>query len=110
MKITRGRIIQIISVFVVHAITLFLLQRSLSGFQVDSLRSLVAITIALAIAQSAFWWVFINFFAWLPSWLYPILTFILNGFLVMLIGNLVRGITIDSVTTGIWIAMDRESR
>ncbi len=105
MKITRGRIIQIISVFVVHAITLFLLQRSLSGFQVDSLRSLVAITIALAIAQSAFWWVFINFFAWLPSWLYPILTFILNGFLVMLIGNLVRGITIDSVTTGIWIAV-----
>ena len=105
MKITRGRIIQIISVFIVHAITLFLLQRSLSGFQVDSLRSLVAITIALAIAQSAFWWVFINFFAWLPSWLYPILTFILNGFLVMVIGNLVRGITIDSVATGIWIAI-----
>jgi uncharacterized membrane protein YvlD (DUF360 family) len=72
---------------------------------VDSLRSLVAITIALAIAQSAFWWVFINFFAWLPSWLYPILTFILNGFLVMVIGNLVRGISIDSVATGIWIAI-----
>jgi putative membrane protein len=105
LKITRGRIIQIISVFIVHAITLFLLQRSLSGFQVDSLRSLVAITIALAIAQSAFWWVFINFFAWLPSWLYPILTFILNGFLVMVIGNLVRGVAIDSVATGIWIAI-----
>jgi uncharacterized membrane protein YvlD (DUF360 family) len=72
---------------------------------VDSLRSLVAITIALAIAQSAFWWVFINFFAWLPSWLYPILTFILNGFLVMVIGNLVRGVAIDSVATGIWIAI-----
>jgi hypothetical protein len=49
--------------------------------------------------------VFINFFAWLPSWLYPILTFILNGFLVMVIGNLVRGISIDSVATGIWIAI-----
>jgi uncharacterized membrane protein YvlD (DUF360 family) len=105
LKITRGRIIQIISVFVVHAITLFLLQRSLSGFQVDSLRSLVAITIALAIAQSAFWWVFINFFAWLPSWLYPILTFVLNGVLVLVIGNLVRGVAIDSVTTGVWIAL-----
>jgi hypothetical protein len=72
---------------------------------VDSLRSLVAITIALAIAQSAFWWVFINFFAWLPSWLYPILTFVLNGVLVLVIGNLVRGVAIDSVTTGIWIAL-----
>ncbi len=105
MKITRGRIIQIITVFVVHLITLFILQKSLSGFQADSFRSLVAATIVLALAQSAFWWVFISFFSWLPSWLYPILTFALNGLLVMGIGNLVRGITIDSVTTGILIAL-----
>ena len=32
MKITRGRIIQVISVFIVHVITLFILQRNLSGF------------------------------------------------------------------------------
>ena len=105
MRITRGRIIQIITVFVVHLITLFILQKSLSGFQADSFRSLVAATIVLALAQSAFWWVFISFFSWLPSWLYPILTFALNGLLVMGIGNLVRGITIDSVTTGILIAL-----
>jgi uncharacterized membrane protein YvlD (DUF360 family) len=105
LKITRGRIIQVVSVFIVHVIALFLLQKALSGFQADSLRSLVAATILLGIAQSAFWWVFINFFAWLPSWLYPILTFILNGLLVMVIGNLVRGITIDSVSTGILIAL-----
>jgi putative membrane protein len=105
LKITRGRIIQIITVFVVHLITLFILQKSMSGFQADSFRSLVAATIVLALAQSVFWWVFINFFSWLPSWLYPVLTFVLNGLLVMSIGNLVRGITIDSVATGILIAI-----
>ena len=105
MKITRGRIIQVLSVFIVHAITLFIVQKNLDGFQVDSLRSLVALTIALAVTQSVFWWVFINFFSWLPSWLYPILTFALNGLLVLLIGNLVKGITIDSVGTGILIAL-----
>jgi hypothetical protein len=105
LKITRRRIIQIGTVFFVHLITLFILQKSLSGFQADSFRSLIAATIVLAIAQSAFWWVFISFFSWLPSWLYPILTFALNGLLVMGIGNLVRGITIDSVTTGILIAL-----
>ncbi len=105
MKITRARIIQILSVFIVHAITLFLVQRSLSGFQVDSLRSLLVLTIALAFTQAAFWWVFINFFSWLPSWLYPILTFVLNGALVLLVGNFIPGITIDKVSTGIVIAL-----
>ena len=104
MKITRARLIQVISVFVVHMITLYILQRVMSGFQAESLRSLVVITIALSIAQSAFWWVFINFFAWLPSWLYPLLTFALNGLLVYVIGNLVRDVTID-LGTGIWIAI-----
>ena len=88
MKITRGRIIQVISVFIVHVITLFILQRNLSGFHAVSLRSLVVFTIVLGISQSVFWWVFINFFSWLPSWLYPILTFALNGVLVLVIGNL----------------------
>ena len=104
MKLTRARLIQVISVFVVHMITLFILQKTMSGFQVGSLRSLVVITIALGIAQSAFWWVFINFFAWLPSWLYPLLTFALNGLLVYVIGNLVRDVRVD-VGTGIWIAL-----
>jgi uncharacterized membrane protein YvlD (DUF360 family) len=105
LKITRRRLIQVFSVFIVHVITLYILQRSMSGFQADSLRSLMVTAIALGITQSAFWWIFINFFAWLPSWLYPFLTFILNGVLVLVIGNLVRGITIDSVSTGILIAI-----
>jgi uncharacterized membrane protein YvlD (DUF360 family) len=105
MKITRRRIVQIIAVFIVHALTLFIVQKNLDGFQVDSLAALVALTIALAALQSAFWWVFIKFFTWLPSWLYPILTFALNGLLVLLIGNFIPGITIDNVRTGILIAL-----
>jgi uncharacterized membrane protein YvlD (DUF360 family) len=105
MKITRARIIQVLLVFIVHAITLYVVQRNLDGFQVDSLRALVGLTIALAVTQSVFWWVFINFFSWLPSWLYPILTFVLNGLMVLLIGNFIPGITIDKVGTGILIAL-----
>jgi len=105
VKITRARIIQILAIMIVHVITLFVLQRFLSGFVATSLRSLVAVTIALAIAQSIFWWVFVNFFAWLPVWLYPILTFILNGLFVSIIGNLVPGITITDIATGIWIVV-----
>jgi hypothetical protein len=103
LKITRARIIQIIAIMVVHVITLFVLQHFLAGFVATSLRSLIAATIALAIAQSIFWWVFVNFFAWLPVWLYPILSFVLNGLFVMVIGNLVPGITITNIRTGIWI-------
>jgi uncharacterized membrane protein YvlD (DUF360 family) len=105
MNLNRGRIIQIVAVFVVHVITLFILQQFMSGFQVDSLRSLLVVTIVLGVAQSLFWWVFIRFFAWLPVWLYPILTFVLNGFFIFAIGNLVRGVTIDSIGTGIWITI-----
>jgi hypothetical protein len=105
MKITRGRLIQVFSVFIIHIITLFFLQRFLSGFNADSLRSLMVFTIFLAVAQTAFWWVFINLLSWLPVWLYPILTFILNGFFIFLVGNQVRGIEIDSIATGLWIAL-----
>ncbi len=105
MKITRARIIQVISVFVVHVITLFILQRTLSGFDSVSLRSLVVFAIVMGISQSIFWWLFINFLAWLPSWLYPILTFALNGVLVLVIGNRINGISINSVGTGILIAL-----
>lgn len=105
MKITRARLIQVISVFVVHVITLFVLQRLMSGFDAESLRSLVVITIALAIAQSTFWWVFINLFSRLPGWLYPVLTFFLNGLFVLVVGNLMPGITINTIGTGIWITL-----
>jgi uncharacterized membrane protein YvlD (DUF360 family) len=105
MNITRARLVQVISVFVVHAITLWVLQALMGGFQVSSLRALLVITLVLGVAQSAFWWIFVNFFAWLPVWLYPILTFFLNGLFVVLVGNLIQGVTIATVGTGIWITI-----
>jgi uncharacterized membrane protein YvlD (DUF360 family) len=105
MKITRARIVQFLTVFIVHVITLFILQKALSGFQAETFGSLLAVTIALGIAQSVYWWVFIRFFTWLPVWLYPIVMFFLNGLFVVIIGNLVPGITIETIGTGIWITL-----
>ncbi len=83
MKISRGRWIQLISVFVVHVITLFILSWLLSGFQADSLRALMVFTISLGIAQAVLRWLFVRYFPQLPGCLYPILAFVLNGFFVL---------------------------
>jgi len=105
MKISRARVVQLIANLIIHSITLFLLQFLLSGVQVDSFRSAVAAALAYSIAQAAFWFVFIEFFAWLPPILYPILTFVLNGFAVYIVINWLPGVTIDSWVTGIWITI-----
>ena len=105
MKLTRARIVQILSMFVVQMLTLFILPNFLSGFTYDSFRSLFVLTIVLAITQSLFWWVFIYLFSWLPVWLFPILTFVINGALFFRIGDLVKGITIDNWQTGLWISI-----
>ncbi len=105
MKLTRARIVQIVSVFVVQFLTLLLLPNILSGFTYDTFRSLLVLTIVLGIVQSLFWWVFINLFSWLPVWLFPIVTFLLNGALFYRIGDLVPGIYIADRATGLWIAI-----
>jgi uncharacterized membrane protein YvlD (DUF360 family) len=105
MKLTRARIVQIVSVFVVQFLTLWLLPFVLSGFTYTSFRSLFVLTIALAIAQSLFWWIFIYLFSWLPVWLFPILTFLLNGAVFWRVGNLVAGVEIADRATGLWISV-----
>ncbi len=105
MKISRARVVQLIANLIIHSITIFLLQYLLSGVQVDSFRSAVAAALAYSIAQAVFWFVFIEFFAWLPPILYPILTFVLNGFAVYIVINWLPGVSIDSWVTGIWITI-----
>jgi len=105
MKLNRARIVQIISLLVAHVITLIILANFLDGFSYTTLRSLVTMTILVAVAQSLFWWVFITLFSWLPFWLYPLMTFILNGAFIMVVGNLIPGITISNIATGIWISI-----
>ncbi len=54
MKITCARILQILSVFIFHTITLFFVQRVLAGFQVNSMRSLAEITIAFLLVNTVY--------------------------------------------------------
>jgi len=105
MKITRQRIVQVVSILVVQAITLILLQAVLDGLHVESFWSAIGAALAYTLAQVAFALLFIGFFAHLPAILYPILTFVLSGAVVLIAGNLVPGITIDTIGTGIWIVL-----
>jgi len=105
MKFTRGRIVQVVSYLVVQAITLLILQSLLDGLQIDSFWAAVGAALAYTIAQIAFTLIFIGFFAHLPAILYPILTFLLSGASVLIVGNLVPGITIDDIGTSIWIVL-----
>jgi uncharacterized membrane protein YvlD (DUF360 family) len=105
MKLTRKRLVQIVAIFIIHALTLLVLQSLWTGFNISSLRGLLVVTLVLAAAQSVAWYVFINFFSWMPGWLFPIFTFFVNGLLIMVLGNLVRGVDIDTVGTAIWITI-----
>jgi uncharacterized membrane protein YvlD (DUF360 family) len=105
MNLTRSRIIQVVSVFIVQAITLLILPFVVSGFTYDSIRSVLVLTLVLSLVQSLFWWVFIYLFSWMPVWLFPILTFLLNGALYYRIGDLVKGIEIADRSTGLWMAI-----
>jgi uncharacterized membrane protein YvlD (DUF360 family) len=103
MKITRRRFFQILSILVIQALTLIILQAFLPGIQIASFWSAIGAALAYTIAQVAFWWLFIEFFAHLPAILYPIMTFVLSGAAVLIAGNLIPGISIDGIGTSIWI-------
>jgi uncharacterized membrane protein YvlD (DUF360 family) len=105
MNLTRKRLVQIIATFIIHALTLVVLAKLWTGFNISSLRALLVVTLVLGVAQSAAWYVFINFFSWMPGWLFPIFTFFVNGLLIMVLGNLVRGVDIDTIGTAIWITV-----
>lgn len=105
MKLTRIRILQIAAVLIIDAITLLVLELFLSGLQVDSFLAAIGAAIAYAISQAVFWFIFIQFLTWLPVFLYPILTFILSGFVIYIVVNWIPGISIESWRTGLWISI-----
>jgi uncharacterized membrane protein YvlD (DUF360 family) len=105
MILSRARIVQIVSVLVVQALTLIVLQAFLPGIRITSFWSAIGAAIGYTIAQAIFWFVFIEFLSWLPVFFYPILTFVLSGVAVALIGNVVPGISIDTWVTGLWITI-----
>jgi hypothetical protein len=103
MKLTNRRIFQAITVLVVQAIALIILQIFLGGLQIGSFWSAVGAALAYMVAQAVFVLLFIQFFAHLPVILYPVLTFFLSGAAVLIAGNLIPGITIADIGTSIWI-------
>src|SRR5690606_26232453 len=92
-------------IVVSSALTVLLLALWMDGFIVESVPAAILVTLAFLLAESAYWWLFVSFFSWLPVWLYPIVTFILSGITVLVAGNLVPGITINGIGTGIWISL-----
>jgi len=105
MKVNRARIIKFLSLFIIQALTLIVLQALSSGVQINSFASAIGVASAYLLAQTIFWFVFIQFFAQLPAILYPIFTFILSGVFVAITSNWIPGVVIDNWVTGIWITV-----
>ena len=105
MKIKRLRTYQIIAILVVHAITLIVLAWFMEGLAITSFRAAIGAAIAYTVAQAAFWFIFIEFLSWMPAFLYPILTFVMSGFVIFTVVNWIPGITVDSWVTGLWISI-----
>jgi uncharacterized membrane protein YvlD (DUF360 family) len=101
----RKRLVQTAIIVVSGALTVLLLALWMDGFTVESIPAAILVTFAFLLAEAAYWWLFVSFFSWLPVWLYPIVTFILSGITVLVAGNLVPGITINGIGTGIWISL-----
>jgi len=101
----KSRITQIIIIVIVQSLTLLLLSALLPGLAIDSLGSALIVALVFILAQSLYWWLFVSFFTWLPVWLYPLLTFVLSGVVILIVGNFVEGVIIEGLSTGIWISM-----
>jgi uncharacterized membrane protein YvlD (DUF360 family) len=101
----RKRFFQLITIVFVQAVALLILTMLLPGLQIDSLGTGLLVAALFIVAQSAYWWLFIRFFAWLPVWLYPLLTFVLSGLVIMFVGSFVDGIQIATLATGIIISL-----
>jgi uncharacterized membrane protein YvlD (DUF360 family) len=99
------RLIQTTIIAIISAAALCLIAYFMPGLTITSVSAAILLTFVLVLVESAYWWLFISFFSWLPVWLYPIVTFVLTGIAVYVAGNFVPGITIDDIWTGIWIAL-----
>lgn len=104
MKISK-RILQYAIITIVNAVTLLLLTVFMKDFQIQSLEGAIGVALVYMLAQVIYWWLFIDFFSRLPVWLYPLITFLLAGGILLILGNLLPGIWIVGISTAIWITM-----
>ena len=105
MKDIRKLVRQAVTFLAFQTIAMLVAARVLSGFTYTDFRSIFVMAIGFALAQVLFWWIFVRFFSRFPVWLYPIITFVVNGALIYWVGNRIPGISIDSVRTAIWVTL-----
>lgn len=105
MKLTRARIVQLISLTLVQAIVLMLLAFKTPNVTITYFWAAIAVVILVSVVESLVWWVFIEFFAHLPIFLYPLLTFLLTGFGIAFAGNHIPGVEINGLIPAIWISI-----
>ncbi len=58
MQLSRARVIQIVAVLVVQALTVFVLALLMPGVQIDRLASALLLVIVVSISQAVFWFTF----------------------------------------------------
>ncbi|MEN6409423.1 MAG: alkaline phosphatase family protein [Anaerolineaceae bacterium] len=104
MKISK-RILHFAVITIVNVITLLLLTVFMKDFQIQSIEGAIGVALVYVFAQVIYWWLFIDFFSRFPVWLYPLITFLLAGGILLILGNLLSGIWIMGMNTAIWIIM-----
>lgn len=100
----KRKAFQLILIAIVEVITLMLLALWMDGLTIQSISAAAGVMVIFVVIQVLYWWLFVNFFSWFPVWLYPIFTFFLADVLMILFGNLIPGIRIEGLTTGLTIA------
>lgn len=101
---TKDHFRQYAAIIITQLLALFSLGQ-LKGLKIQSLSEVLGMTLAYLLVHVIYWWSFINFFSYLPAWLYPLVTFVLSGGCMMLLGNLVPGIIIADFGTSLQIIM-----
>lgn len=105
MQLSRARIVQFVSMLIIQALVLWILSLIFQDVRIHSFLAALAIALIYSIAQALFWIVFIQFFAWLPVILYPILTFLLSGITVMVVSQFIPDVEIQSIWTALWLVV-----
>lgn len=105
MKLSRAHIIQTVIIFVVQSVVLIGVAYLAPGIEIDQFRDALLFAIVLSIASAIGWWLFIQYLGHLPAILYPIIMFVVGGWFVAFLGNLIPGITVTSIAAGLMIIL-----
>ncbi len=101
----RKRTIQFVSITLINAAVLYSIAVSSDELKIQSIGAAVGVAAVFITSQLLFWWLFADFFSYLPVLFYPLITLVMAGGIFMILGNLIPGVLIANVTTSIWITL-----